>query len=83
MLKGRRHGFVLVGPNVRRIVSRADLNKPPVPVYLFGLISLLEMHLGFWIRDGYGEEGWQKKPTDGRLTAAKNLQTEWLKRTPT
>src|SRR5690348_13463229 len=39
ILKNRERTFVLVGQHVRGIITRADLNKPPVRVYLFGLIS--------------------------------------------
>ncbi len=76
VLKGRQRAFVLIGPNVRGIVTRADLNKPPVRVYLFGLISLLEMHLGFWIRAGYGEDGWQDQLNGQRLDEARKLQAK-------
>lgn len=76
ILKGKEHVFVLVGSNVRGIVTRADLNKPPVRVYLFGLISLLEMHLGFWARDAYPNEGWRKKLAPGRLKKAEKLQRD-------
>jgi len=80
VLKTRQHTFVLIGPGVRGITTRADLNKPPVRVYLFGLMSLLEMHLGFWIRAVYGEDSWQKKLTDKRLDAATRLQADRRKR---
>ena len=40
--------FVLNKTKIEGIVTQADLNKPPVRVYIFGLISLLEMHMGFW-----------------------------------
>jgi hypothetical protein len=45
--------FVLVGSAVSGIVTRADLNKPAARIYMFGLISLLEMHLKIWIRHEY------------------------------
>ncbi len=76
VLKGRQHCFVLIGPEVKGIVTRADLNKPPVRVYLFGLISLLEMHLGFWVRAVYREDAWQDALKHARLQAAKKLQAE-------
>jgi hypothetical protein len=80
VLKTRQHTFVLIGPGVRGITTRTDLNKPPVRMYLFGLMSLLEMHLGFWIRAVYGEDSWQKKLTDKRLDAATRLQADRRKR---
>jgi hypothetical protein len=76
VLRGRPYTFVLVGPEVRGIVTRADLNKPPVRVYLFGLISLLEMHLRFWVRAAYGGDSWKRKLSSARLKAAEDLQTE-------
>lgn len=51
--------LVLVGQEVYGIVTRTDLNKPAVRVYLFGLISLLEMHLAFWVRATYAESDWR------------------------
>ncbi len=79
-LKERAFAFVLVGSEVEGIVTRADLNKPPVRVYLFGLISLLEMHMGHWIRSEYEGESWKVHLTEGRLSAAVNRQEERRKR---
>jgi hypothetical protein len=79
-LKERSHSFVLIGSAVRGIVTRADLNKPPVRVYLFGLVSLLEMHLGFWIRVTYPDTTWEAELGTGRLDAARALQAERQKR---
>lgn len=80
VLRAREYAFVLVGPEVRGIVTRADLSKPPVRVYLFGLISLLEMHLGFWVRVAYGDESWQEKLKQERMDAAKKRRADRHKR---
>jgi hypothetical protein len=61
---------------VKGIITLADLNKPTVRVYLFGLISLLEMHLRFWVLESYGPDGWQQELKDERLLAANALQDE-------
>lgn len=79
-LKVRQYAFVLIGSDVRGIVTRADLNKPPVRVYLFGLISLLEMHLGFWIRATYNDDSWQRELKANRLDAAKSICADREKR---
>jgi hypothetical protein len=71
-LRDHPFAFVLIGSSVRGIVTRADLNKPPVRVYLFGLISLLEMHLGFWIRASFPDDSWQRALNPQRLNAAKD-----------
>src|SRR3989442_1622063 len=70
VLKVRPHSFVLIGPEVRGIVTRADLNKPPVRVYLFALISLLEIHLTFWVKAVYGEDSWHAQLKATRMEAA-------------
>jgi hypothetical protein len=66
--------FVLVGSEVKGIITRADLNKPPVRVYLFGLVSFLEMHLRFWVRNAYGEDTWKAKLKEPRIEAANKIQ---------
>ena len=74
VLKDRPHSFVLIGAEVQGIVTRADLNKPPVRVYLFGLVSLLEMHLSFWIEDRFRGDSWQVRLRESRLDLARRLQ---------
>nr|WP_157503845.1 hypothetical protein [Luteibacter rhizovicinus] len=74
MLMRLPHVFVRVGEQVGGIVTRTDLNKPPVRVYLFGLISLLEMHLGFWVGSTYPAESWQQLLKDVRVEAARTEQ---------
>ena len=74
VLHDRSWVFVLVGPEVEAIVTRADLSKPPARIYLFGLLSLLEMHLTFWIRQEWGEEGWLEKINKKRIAAARKVQ---------
>lgn len=73
-LQSKERVFVVVGAGVKGIITRADLNKPPVRIYLFGLISLLEMHLRYWVRAVYGDESWETKLKANRLETAKNLQ---------
>lgn len=73
VLEDRNHVFVLAGSSVNAIVTRADLNKPPARIYLFGLISLLEMHLTFWISQYYEEDSWQHEISKDRLDKAKWL----------
>ncbi len=75
-LKGRQYAFVLMGREVRGIVTRADLNKPPVRVYLFGLVSLLEMHLEFWSRATWPDGSWEAALKKPRLDEAKKLLSE-------
>jgi hypothetical protein len=80
VLRRTLYTFVLVGPEVAGIVTRADLNKPPVRIYLFGLVSLLEMHLSFWVQAEYPDESWQSELSAGRFEAAKRIRDERRKR---
>jgi hypothetical protein len=74
IFKTKEYVFVLMGRHVEGIITRADLNKPPVRVYLFGLISLLEMHLTYWIKRAYPtNEDWKGKLSDNRLKKAGKL----------
>ncbi|MGI3060635.1 CBS domain-containing protein [Vibrio alginolyticus] len=59
------HGAKVVG-----IITKADLNKPPVRVYVFGMLSLFEMHLNSWIRYEYPNNSWQDKLSEQRLAKA-------------
>lgn len=73
ILSEREFQFVLVGPNVQGIVVSADLNKPPVRIFLFALVSLLEMHLSFWIGRMYSLDDWKSKLSENRLQTAIDL----------
>jgi len=76
VLRAKERAFILIGPQVKGIVTLADLNKPPVRVYLFGLVSLLEMHLRFWIRTAYGDGSWKELLKPKRMENANKLQSE-------
>jgi len=75
-LRSKQWAFVTVGVGIRGIITRADLNKPPVRVYLFALISLLEMHLRYWIRRGYPNDAWKSHLDERRLRRAQDLEKE-------
>lgn len=68
--------FVLVcgGESIVGIITRTDLNKPAVRVYLFGLVSLLEMHLTYWLKVGYPEDSWKGVLDAKRLKKARKMQ---------
>ncbi len=80
ILEQNNHVFVLSENTVTGIVTRADLNKPPARIYVFALVSLVEMHLGYWIRSVYGEEGWHQQIKEKRLQAAQAFQEERRRR---
>lgn len=72
------HSFVVVDlkNHDAGIVTRADLNKPIARMYFFGFISLIEIHLGYWIRQVYPEGAWREKMSAGRLAAVETQHAE-------
>lgn len=65
--------FVLDRNKVTGIVTRGDLQKAPMRMLLFGLITLLEMHLLRLVRINYPNESWQNLLTNKRLNRARKL----------
>jgi hypothetical protein len=62
------------------IVTRADLDDPPVRMWLFGLITLIEMRFLTLIERRFPGEGWQQYLSDKRLEKAAALQQERRRR---
>ena len=50
--------YVTRNGKVVGIVTRADLNKPIPRTYLFGVVSLVELHINFWINNYYSNDSW-------------------------
>jgi hypothetical protein len=65
--------FVLDGSQVNGIVTCGDLQKAPVRMLLFGLVTLLEMNLLRLVRLYYPQDSWQKFLKHERLEIAKQL----------
>ena len=75
-LKERPFVFVRVDGRLDGILTLADLNKPVVRVFFFGLISLLEIHLGFWLQTKYSDETWQTMLSPQRVELARSTQAD-------
>lgn len=65
--------FVLILGVVGGIVTPGDLQKVPVRMWLFGLISLIEMQLLRIIRECFPEKQWKNFINDNRLNQAEKL----------
>jgi hypothetical protein len=79
-LRERPFVFVSVDSRIVGILTLADLNKPLVRVYFFGLISLLEIHMSFWISQEYPHDAWQSQLSPNRVELAQRTQSEREKR---
>jgi len=65
--------FISFLGNPSGIVTRGDLQKAPMRMWLFGLISLLEMQLLRRIREVYPKDEWTVYLKEKRLEAAKKV----------
>lgn len=72
--------FVLTANRVQGIVTRADLNKPPVRATLFGLVSLLELHITYWVRRSFQGDQWVSHLSDARQRRLTEIHAQRLAR---
>lgn len=79
-LRERRHVFVTVLGQVGGIVTRGDLQKAPVRLWLFGLVSLLEMQMLRVVRERYPAEAWACHLSAERLDGARRVHAERRRR---
>jgi hypothetical protein len=79
-MRGSSHVFVVIFGEVGGIVTRGDLQKAPVRMWLFGLISLIEMQLLRIIREGYPDDSWQPLLSEHRLYLAQKLLSDRQRR---
>lgn len=72
--------FVKVLGQVGGIVTRTDLSKPPVRMWLFGMITIIEMGLTQLIESAYPDGSWKQCLSEGRLQKANALLEERQRR---
>lgn len=75
-LRERSELFVNVLGKPGAIVTKGDLQKSPVRLWLFGLISLIEMRMLRIIRDRFPGEDWKDLLTAARLSTAMKIFEE-------
>ena len=69
LLKANKFFLVLQNNDIFGIITRYDFQKIPARIYIFGLISLAEMHLTRLISSD-NDDGWKKKINNKRLAKA-------------
>ena len=72
--------FVTCFGRVGGIATRSDLQKPPVRMWLFGMITILEMGLTRLIERRFPDETWRDCVSEGRLQKAEALLEERRRR---
>lgn len=73
LLTAREWFFVLRHDVVAGIVTQADLRKPPVQMFLFGLVLLFEAKLVRLISHHLPSDQWQQSLTPPRMEKAREL----------
>ena len=79
-LQERRRLFVSLLGQVGGIVSRTDLQKPPVRMWLFGIVTLIEMRFTKMIEGNCSDESWKEHLSPGRIQKAEDLLNERIRR---
>jgi hypothetical protein len=79
-LNGASRLFVRILGAVSGIVTMSDLQKPPVRMWLFGMITLVEMRMGRLVEQLCEGENWRQFLSEGRLQKATALLEERRRR---
>lgn len=79
-LNDRSWLFVSVLGQVGGIVTKTDLLKPPVRMWLFGMITIIEMELTRLIESAYPDDSWRQYLSEGRMQKAEALLEERKRR---
>lgn len=72
-LKDQPRLFVLAFGEVGGVVNRCDIQKPPGRMWLFGMITLLEMRFSRMIEQWCPGDSWTTYLSEGRLEKAEQL----------
>jgi len=72
--------FVTILDRVGAIITLSDLEKPPMRMFLFGMITITEMLLTELLRSLYPDGAWQELLSESRLAQARALQQERSRR---
>jgi len=70
--------FVSIMDGVAGVISRKDMEKPVVRMWLFGIVTMMEMNISEYIRNQLVDK-WQDYCSQSRLKKARELQTERLR----
>ena len=73
-----RHDYCFISllGQVQAVITRDDMNKPYMRMWLFGIITLSEMNITDLIKQHFKDNDWKKLLPDGRVEAAQQLQSE-------
>lgn len=67
LMEGRERLFLITDSTIDLLITKADLQKPPVRMLLFGLVTLLESEMADVIRMYHPSDEWKDLLTEGRV----------------
>ena len=79
-LNRHEHCFVTLLGHVVGVITRADFLKPVVRMWLFGIVTVVEMEVTSRIRALWPDDGWAGLVSPARLAKARELHAERLRR---
>ena len=80
VLTRHKHCFVSLLGSVTGIITRSDIQKPLVRMWLFGMITIIEMNFVEMIRSRWPGESWSGMITSSRFKKAAELLEERRRR---
>ena len=72
--------FVTTLGQVGGVICRDDVNKPMMRMWLFGMVTMIEMVLGQMLDELFPDGDWHAKLSEGRLRKAREIQQERQRR---
>ena len=79
-LSRSRYCFISVLGSVGAVITQNDIQKPSMRMWLFGMITVLEMFIVRTIETKYPHSTWQRELAPVRLKKAEDLQNERKRR---
>ena len=80
VLAGGPRAFVTAFGQVAGIVTRDDIQKPAVRMWLFGIVTMIEMRYTRLIQEICSEGSWRQHLSEGRLKKAEEFMAERQRR---
>jgi len=72
--------FVSILGQVMAVICRDDINKPMVRMWLFGIVTMMEMGMTRLIEERFPDDSWQQQMSTGRLEKVKQMHEERQRR---
>ncbi len=80
VLTRHQHCFVTTFDAIAGVITRYEMERPLVRMWLFGMVTMLEMRFVEMIEQRWPDEAWTGLLSEGRLEKARQLQQERSRR---